>query len=863
MVAILKRALHGKTLALRYPSSGRGGPNILRADTGSSSDGLSREVQSRSRLAKNLLRAPRLCSGQACREADFWLARTVLIFILALWCAGALALPAFAQEQKIIVTTNQQYQNMARNASFESWSGGASVVPDAWTGVNSPSYTKLTSDKMIGASSLKVTASATGQGISQTVTVDPTTTYTVSFYYKVDTGGSAAFNVTGVSALINQTGLNSTSWKRMGYSFDTQSTDTSVTIKMTANGAYVFYIDGVMLTKGPQAPGFMDYAVTDTGDQAIYGNIVTTGTVDSVNISDFATTGSLDHTKLINIGTNTHALIDTHIASSSGVHGVTGSVVGTTDTQTLTNKTINAVSDGLTVGTNQLVVASGNVGVGLTSPQASLHVFGATAGYEVARFEGSYVTSGSVKLANFMRNAGGVAADISYTDGTPVTIDFGTSTNHGLTLKTNNLERIRISNDGNVGIGTTAPSQKLSVVGNITAGDSPDIAAITTSPVLKLNKAGQLNVEMVTASDVSTNSPVFLPLRSRGTLASPSAVQSGDRLFLFGALPYGTGGWDTYATGLFVETDAAASLHTPTRIRFVGSDGTNNVEWMRITSTGNVGIGAASPTDKLDVRGNIVSPTGMLQTPFGGIGSYENLLLQSENFVDTWTATNATVLADATAPNGLNSGATTLSTGLAGPGSISQSVSANAFTIYTFSIWLKSGTSTTAQLELITDAAGDTATTQAVALTSNWQRFSVTKTTPATGVTTLTATIKNTGAISTTILLWGAQIENSSTPGVYAKTTTGIVTASRGIVSTGDILMPSLKLSGGVITDTTGTVTVGSSNNLSLSGNLQVTGAGPHYISQGNVGIGTTNPAEKLDVGVIFMSGQMMLKLLI
>jgi hypothetical protein len=60
--------------------------------------------------------------------------------------------------------------------------------------------------------------------------------------------------------------------------------------------------------------------------------------------------------------------------------------------------------------------------------------------------------------------------------------------------------------------------------------------------------------------------------------------------------------------------------------------------------------------------------------------------------------------------------------------------------------------------------------------------------------------------------------------------------------------MPSLKLSGGSITDTTGTVSVGSSNNLSLSGNLQVTGTGPHYISQGNVGIGTTSPAEALVV---------------
>jgi len=176
-------------------------------------------------------------------------------------------------------------------------------------------------------------------------------------------------------------------------------------------------------------------------------------------------------------------------------------------------------------------------------------------------------------------------------------------------------------------------------------------------------------------------------------------------------------------------------------------------------------------------------------TPYGGIGRYQNLLKYSEDFTQSsdWTATNVTPTNDQTAPNG-EANTACLLTNSAVNGTVAQSATASASTEYTFSVWMMAGTSTTAQLEL-TGNAGDTATTQACTLTTEWQRFLVIDTTGASS-TQITATIKNTGADTTTIKVWGAQLEQADSARVYVKTdTTAVATEDYGIVANNNLII--------------------------------------------------------------------------
>ena len=137
---------------------------------------------------------------------------------------------------------------------------------------------------------------------------------------------------------------------------------------------------------------------------------------------------------------------------------------------------------------------------------------------------------------------------------------------------------VAITSAGNVGIGTTAPSEKLHVLGGkVLFGDATDSTGTAGNGDLTLRawRAPQLNM----VANNTSGEPFGLNLKVGATTLAGMSLNTGSGELKIGALSNG-GYFPTFYS--------------------------NNAEVMRFSTTGNVGIGTTSPTSKLQVTGGDV-----------------------------------------------------------------------------------------------------------------------------------------------------------------------------------------------------------------------------------------------------------------
>ncbi|MGA3371524.1 MAG: Ig-like domain-containing protein [Terracidiphilus sp.] len=183
--------------------------------------------------------------------------------------------------------------------------------------------------------------------------------------------------------------------------------------------------------------------------------------------------------------------------------------------------------------------------------------------------------------------------------------------------------------------------------------------------------------------------------------------------------------------------------------------------------------GAPAPTSETVQFYDGINLLGSTQSIGSANGS--NLLPYSQvntghGWTTSGTAPTVTSLAS-TGPDGSASTATTISF-VDGTSTVQYAVPGTAYASQqvTFSIWAKTATTATLNLTLTDSPYSSATSSSACALTSSWQRCSLTYTFPAGAGTGFAALLTSSSPFATNISVWGAQVEVAAAPGPYVST---------------------------------------------------------------------------------------------
>ena len=177
-----------------------------------------------------------------------------------------------------------------------------------------------------------------------------------------------------------------------------------------------------------------------------------------------------------------------------------------------------------------------------------------------------------------------------------------------------------IFDNGNVGIGTTSPEGKLTVLGgdivvreDDNENDAIKLWAGNVEAVISAYKAGIESIRLDSGNGDSwiDNGNVGIGTTSPNFQLSLGAGLSHTKIAL-----YETGATNHYGMGIVAGQFSFHLNGSGARYAFYDSDDLTN-ELLTIKGSGNVGIGTTSPSEKLTVVGTIESTSGGIKFPDG------------------------------------------------------------------------------------------------------------------------------------------------------------------------------------------------------------------------------------------------------